>query len=110
MYKIAVMGDRDSIYGFAAVGLEPFPTDENAGAAHKLHELAENGYAVIYMTEHLYTFLSAEIEKYSESVLPAIIPIPGASGGTGLGVARVKKSVERAVGSDILFGGEKGGK
>ena len=25
MYKIAVMGDRDSIYGFAAVGLEPFP-------------------------------------------------------------------------------------
>ena len=25
MYKIAVLGDRDSIYGFAALGLEVFP-------------------------------------------------------------------------------------
>ncbi|MBR3242938.1 MAG: V-type ATP synthase subunit F, partial [Parasporobacterium sp.] len=25
MYKIAVLGDRDSIYGFATLGLETFP-------------------------------------------------------------------------------------
>ena len=28
MAKIAVMGDYDSIYGFAALGLETFPVDE----------------------------------------------------------------------------------
>ena len=27
MYKIAVMGDYDSIYGFAALGLETFPVN-----------------------------------------------------------------------------------
>ena len=25
MYKIAVMGDKDSIYGFASIGLDIFP-------------------------------------------------------------------------------------
>ena len=33
MYKIAVMGDRDSIYGFAAVGLETRPVADQAEAA-----------------------------------------------------------------------------
>ena len=36
--------------------------------------------------------------------MPAIIQIPGARGNTGAGIAGVKKSVEQAVGSDILFG------
>ena len=33
MYKIAVMGDRDSIYGFAALGLDTFPVTEKEEAA-----------------------------------------------------------------------------
>ena len=28
MYKIAVMGDRDSIYGFAALGLDTYPVTD----------------------------------------------------------------------------------
>ena len=35
--------------------------------------------------------------------MPAIIQIPGISGNTGAGIAGVKKSVEIAVGSDIVF-------
>ena len=34
--------------------------------------------------------------------LPAVVPIPGISGNTGLGLRQVKRSVEQAVGSDIL--------
>lgn len=105
MYKVAVMGDRDSIYGFAAVGLEIFPVSEPAQAAKKLRMLAENGYAVIYMTEALCEALSEELDEMAERAIPAVIPIPGVSGNTGLGIARVKKSVEQAVGSDIIFNG-----
>ena len=43
------------------------------------------------------------IEEYKERTLPAIIQIPGVSGNTGAGVEGVKKTVEQAVGSDILF-------
>lgn len=106
MYKIAVIGDRDSIYGFAALGLDIYPVVEPVDpieAARKLREIAEGGYAVIYITESLASRLEAEIDRYRAERLPAIIPIPGVSGNTGMGMKMVKKSVEQAVGSDIIF-------
>lgn len=106
MYKIAVLGDRDSIYGFAALGLDVFPvavSGDAVEAGKKLRELAEGGYAVIYITEALAVKLESEIQYYRSERLPAIIPIPGVSGNTGFGIKMVKKSVEQAVGSDILF-------
>ena len=57
MYKIAVMGDRDSIYGFAAVGLQPFPITDTEEAAAKLKSLVDGDYAVIYITAVSYTHL-----------------------------------------------------
>ncbi|MGN0298226.1 MAG: V-type ATP synthase subunit F [Lachnospiraceae bacterium] len=104
MYKVAVMGEYDSIYGFAAIGLDTFPVSEADKAKNILHRLAEEQYAVIFMTEKLAENLEHEIQMYKEKVVPAIILIPGVSGNTGAGVAGVKKTVEQAVGSDILFG------
>ncbi len=106
MYKIAVMGDRDSIYGFAALGLDVFPAQDIAEAAKKLRHLAEDNYAVVYITEALAAELETDIDRYRLQKLPAIIPIPGITGNTGMGILNVKKSVEQAVGSDIIFNGE----
>ena len=103
MYKVAVLGDRDSIYGFAALGLDTYPVEVKEEAAIILKTLAEGQYAVIYITEKLQSELETEIDRYVSNYLPAIIPIPGVSGNTGKGIRNVKKSVERAVGSDIIF-------
>ncbi len=105
MYRIAVLGNRDSIYGLAALGLDTFPTDSlnQEEAAKLLRRLAEGDYGVIYITEALQVTLSDEISRYQSRQLPAIIPIPGVSGNTGVGVAELKKLVEQAVGSDIIF-------
>ena len=61
---------------------------------------------LLYMTEALASDLNKEIDRYREVMKPAIILIPGISGNTGAGIAGVKKSVEQAVGSDILFNEE----
>ena len=106
MYKIGVMGDHDSIYGFAALGFDTFPA-EGDEAKRILRELAESDYAVIYITEKLAKELSEQIDKYRDELTPAIIQIPGVSGNTGEGVRDVHLSVETAVGSDILFGDNK---
>lgn len=106
MYKVAVMGDYDSIYGFAALGLATFPVEAKEEGAAQLKRLAGDDYAVIYMTESLAAGLQEEISEYREQLKPAIILIPGVSGNTGAGIAQVKKSVEQAVGSDIIFNGE----
>ncbi len=103
MYRIAVLGDRDSIYGFAALGLEVFPVSDKETGARTLRTLAEQDYAVIYITEALAGDLEEEMERYRESLLPAIILIPGVHGNTGMGIRAVKRSVEQAVGSDIIF-------
>jgi V/A-type H+-transporting ATPase subunit F len=103
MYKVAVLGDRDSIYGFAALGLDTFPVTDREEAAKTLKTLADGQYAIIYITEALQAELESEIDHYVIDYLPAIIPIPGVSGNTGKGMRNVKKSVERAVGSDIIF-------
>ncbi len=106
MYKMAVMGDYDSIYGFATLGLSVFPVRTCEEAREKLKQLAAENYGIIYMTEAVAAGLTEEIEAYREQMLPAIIQIPGVSGNTGAGIAGVKQTVEQAVGSDILFSEE----
>lgn len=106
MYKIGVIGDRESILGFKAVGLDVFPTDDPEEAKKTLKRIAKEDFAIIYITEQLYQYMMEEVDEYTDSRLPAIIPIPGKDGTLGIGMTSVKKSVERAVGADILFGGD----
>ena len=105
MYKIAVVGDYDSIYGFATLGFRICPVRDREEIRDRLRSLAEDEYGIIYITEAAAVEVRDELEKYREKTLPAIIQIPGVSGNTGAGVEGVKKTVEQAVGSDILFGG-----
>ena len=102
MYKIAAMGDKDSIYGFASIGRSIFPVNEPQVAIQTLRKIIDDGYAVIYITEQLATLIESELDRYRSLPTPAIIPIPGVIGNTGLGMRNVSKSVEQAVGSDIL--------
>ena len=104
MYKVAVLGDYESIFGFAALGLDTYPVTLPEDAKRILNMLCQQGYGIIYITEVLANEIEEEIEKYKNETVPAIIMIPGTYGNTGIGVSNVKKSVEQAVGSDILFG------
>ena len=71
MYKIAVLGDRDSVYGFGAVGLEVFPIDDGETGARTLRRLAEEDYAVLYITEALCAQIPEELDRLRERPLPA---------------------------------------
>lgn len=102
MYKIAVMGDMDSVLGFKALGLEACPVSNPEEGHEALHRMAKENYAIIYMTEQLAAKLGPDIARYKDALTPAIILIPGKEGSLGIGMANVKQSVERAVGADIL--------
>ena len=107
MARIGVIGDAQSVLGFKAFGLDVFACDTAQEAAAKLHQIAKEGYGIIYITERFCRDLQEDIDEYVSERTPAIIPIPGVDGNYGIGIANVKKSVERAVGADILFGGDK---
>lgn len=102
MYKIGVLGDKDSVMGFRALGLAVEACESTEQAREKLKSMAESGFAIIYITEQLADGLARELEEYREQLAPAVIPIPGNQGSLGLGMANVKNNIERAVGADII--------
>ena len=101
MYKIAVLGDRDSVMGFKALGLDTYFVETTDEARHTLHRLAKEEYAIIYITEQLAADIGADVDRYKSEVTPAVILIPGKTGSLGLGARALQSAVERAVGADI---------
>ena len=102
MYKIGVIGDRESVQGFTALGLTTFAVTgpEEANAVLKSPEALE--YAVLFITETLAASCEHAIALHRQSRTPAIILIPGKDGSLGIGLSNVSKRVEKAVGSNIL--------
>lgn len=104
MNKIGIIGDADSVLGFKVFGLDAFACITKEEAAQTLHRIVREDYGIIYITERFYQEIEDDIAKYLELRTPAIVPVPGIDGSCGMGLAGVKKAVEKAVGADILFG------
>ena len=103
MVKIAVLGDTESIKGFAAVGLDIYPCDREENAEKIFSKIVSADYGVIFVTERLVPILKRQIDKTDKQLTPSVVPIIGVSGNNGAGTAALKAAVEKAVGSDIIF-------
>ncbi|PIR52933.1 V-type ATP synthase subunit F [Candidatus Peregrinibacteria bacterium CG10_big_fil_rev_8_21_14_0_10_49_10] len=113
-YRIAMVGSKEAVGGFALLGADIVPVQSSAQAVEELYNLKRtmtkdeqgierNTYAIVFITEDLSSGISPEDEKkLARGALPAIIPIPSHQGSTGYGLQRLRRIVERAVGSDIL--------
>ncbi|MBR0160433.1 MAG: V-type ATP synthase subunit F [Oscillospiraceae bacterium] len=104
MLKIAVIGGKDTVIGFKAVGLTACPASNAEEAKMALRDLTrENSeYAIIYIEEKLAQQIQHDIDRFKDSPSPAIILIPGREGSLGLGRNALREAVERAVGTNIL--------
>ena len=105
-YKIAVIGDKDSILGFKTIGVDTFSVTSSAGALSYLKKLVSEDYGVIFITEELARDLEDIIAELNKRFLPAVVLIPNSKGTLGIGIQQIKKNVEKAIGTDILFGKE----
>lgn len=101
-YRIAVVGDWESVMGFRALGLDTYPVSAPEEAREKIHQLAKTDCAVIYLTEQLAEKLPDVLERYKDELRPALILIPGRDGSLGIGKNNIQRAIERAVGADIL--------
>lgn len=106
MYKVGVVGDKDSILGFLALGIAICPAYDADEIKKAVHKLVEAEYAIIYITEQASLLVKEYIAKFKDNQLPAIIVIPGIGGSMGLGMNEIRESSKRAIGADILFNNE----
>ena len=121
-YKIAIMGSREAILGFKALGLETMYENDPAKTAESLFSIkkekvevdgarpdgsvgreSKNKYAIVFVMEDLMEEITPdEYKRLTADPLPAIIPLPSHLGSTGYGLKKLKLIVEKAVGMDIL--------
>jgi len=104
--NVAVIGDRDSILCFRAVGVDVFPAADPAGAAAIFDRLVREEYAVIFITEPLAVELNKQIQEVAYRPLPSVVLIPNSKGTLGLGSTHIREVVKKAVGADIFAEGE----
>lgn len=102
MYKIGVVGDKDSVLAFKAIGIDVYDVTEIEEARKTIDRMAMEDYAVIFVTEQVAKDLEETIERYNKSMVPAIILIPSNQGSLNIGIKRVQDNVEKAVGVNIL--------
>ncbi|MBQ3276228.1 MAG: V-type ATP synthase subunit F [Oscillospiraceae bacterium] len=104
MYKIGVMGGRETVMGFKALGLEVYPVDNAEEARRTFRDVTggDSQLAILYVEENLAEALRHDIDRFKDTPTPAIILIPGRDGSLGLGLSALQAAVERAVGTNIL--------
>lgn len=100
--KIGIVGDKESVFGFMAVGFGVFAVHSPEEAENAIKNAFADGYAVLYVTEDILEKLPNVYEKYKSDPETALIPLPSKNGTTGFGMANIRHSVERAVGADIF--------
>jgi V/A-type H+-transporting ATPase subunit F len=102
MYKIGVVGDKDSVLAFKAIGIDVYPVFNIEEARKTIDTMAVNNYGVIFVTEQVAKDLNETIERYNKMMVPAIILIPSNQGSLNIGMKRISDNVEKAVGVNIL--------
>lgn len=103
---IAMVGARDSILGFRALGLDVYPVATGSEAEAAFAECVRRKYAAIFVTEGFAEAVAPQMRALAAQPLPAAVLIPEGQESTGQGLARLRAIVEKAVGADILFRGE----
>ncbi len=102
-YKIGIIGNKDTIFGFKAFNLEVFPITSIEEGREVIKKISQENFAIIFITEDWEEKLEEELTPLKMATIPAVISLPTHLGSTGYGLKELKKIVERAVGSDILF-------
>lgn len=102
MFKVAVVGDKDSILAFKALGVDVFPVLSPEESRRAIDRLARDQYGVIFITEQAASLIPETIDRYNKIMTPAVILIPSNQGTLNIGMQRISNNVEKAVGSNIL--------
>jgi len=98
--KIAVIGDKDNILAFRALGADAYPIRTYFDAREILKKLARS-YSIILITEDIAANLSDLTERYKARAYPIVIPIPTSEGSKGVGRDGIKRDIIKALGKEI---------
>ena len=65
--KLGVVGDKQSVKGFAALGIDTFPVTNPDEVRRTIHKLAKEDYAVLFVTEQAVSMAEEAVNTYATS-------------------------------------------
>lgn len=100
--RIGIMGEYESIAGFRALGLSARQVSDPKEAEEVLGQWAEEGYAVVFITEELAETMGARLAAWRLRYLPAVTVIPSARKEAWLGKEELRTAIRKATGIDMI--------
>jgi len=96
--RVAVIGDKDVVSAFTALGFEIFPYTREHKVRETIKDLASKNYTLILITESCVENLNDFLAAYTSQPYPIILPIPDGVSPKGIGTARVIASTRKVTG------------
>lgn len=102
-YKIAIIGSKTIIQSFKLFGIETLPINSMEEGKEAIKKISQENFAIVFVTEDWMERLDEDLTELKQKTIPAVIPLPTHLSKSDYGIRELKKTVERAVGSDVLF-------
>ncbi len=100
--NVMVIGDRDSVLGFGALGVTVrTPSQDAEEVREAVREAVREEVAILFITERLAQEIPEMIKDLALKPLPSVVLIPDASGSKGMGLKKLNEIIVKAVGSTI---------
>lgn len=96
--EIAVIGEKDVIMPFKAIGFAVYYDNERDDIIKRCRTLTEAGCKIILMTEREAEKVTDYLNTRARLAYPIIMPIPDGITNSGYGLKRLEKNIEKAVG------------
>jgi len=100
-HNIAVIGDKDFISGFKALGCRLYPVDEKMDVRLAFHQAIEADSSFIFILESYALKIMDLLPQYQEKSHPLIIPLPDFRQDLSYTEDLLSQFTIRAVGKDI---------
>lgn len=101
MGRVAFLGDETSGAGFRPLGLDVFSAEEPRDARGLWDEVAGGAYEIVFVTEPVFREVEDLVAALADTPLPAVTVIPSVSGSDGRGAERLRRAIERALGTTV---------
>lgn len=99
--KIAVIGSKDSVLVFKAVGCDVFGVDNENKTRVALNK-AISRYKIILITDDYAKYVEDIISDTKTSAYPVVLVIPSGTKKSSYALDKINEDVERALGVNIL--------
>lgn len=101
MKDIFAIGPTQSVLLFQGIGITSYIINKEKAIIEKIEELASTA-KIIFISESLATLLNDYPNKFNEVVYPIILFVPMEGKESSIGIEKLKKDVEKAIGMAIL--------